>query len=75
MINPANPKTIRMQFLHTDSVKSIPLGLSQCVHMSIIAGNAMPNAERHSAPKSDMKSSNFGTAIANKTATKKYFIV
>lgn len=70
MINPANPNTMRMQFLHTESINLTPLGWFQCVHISIIAGNAMPNAERHNAPKSDINSSNLGTATARRTVKK-----
>lgn len=37
----------------------------------MIAGKAMPNAERQRAPNSEINSSKFGMATANKTTTKK----
>lgn len=36
-------------------------------HVSIIAGNANPNEDKHSAPNSEMNKSSLGMATANKT--------
>lgn len=44
-----------------------PFELYKWTQISIAAGNASPNAERQSAPKSEMNNSRFGIATASKT--------
>lgn len=39
------------------------------MQISIRAGNAMPNIDKHKAPKSEMNKLRYGIAIANKTET------
>jgi hypothetical protein len=46
------------------------LMLSQKVHVSMMAGKATPNAARHRAPNSEMKSSRLGMATASRTANR-----
>lgn len=45
--------------------------LGHRTQISIIAGNAIPNADKQRAPKREMNSPSLGIAIANITATKK----
>lgn len=45
----------------------VPSWSGQYTQSSMIAGKAIPRAERHKAPKREMKSSRFGMATANRT--------
>lgn len=68
IIKPAKPKIPIIVFFAIMAARAV---LDFCsfknTHVSIIAGNANPNEDKHSAPNSEMNKSSLGMATANKT--------
>lgn len=63
--------TVIIEFLVIRRAFSEPLVVLQYTHVSMIAGNANPSAERHSAPNSEINNSKLGIATASKTVDEK----
>lgn len=74
-INPAIPIKMIIEFLKIIHVLAKPVRVFQNVQHSMTAGKARPNADRHSAPKSEMNNSKFGMATANKTVLQIMWII
>lgn len=66
-IRPRIPKSTKDMFFATIIDLSVLSHTVQNVQIWMIAGNANPRPERHRAPNSDMKRSNWGIATANRT--------
>lgn len=67
---PTIPKTIRKRSFQ-NIYQHFPNLSGQSRQISIIAGKAMPSAERQRAPNKEMNKPNLGIATANKTANSK----
>lgn len=50
MMKPAMPIKKIITFLKINSALGIPDVFFKCMHVSIIAGKARPNADKHNAP-------------------------
>lgn len=74
MTKPKIPTTIRKILLTTSHTFLIPFDWYQYVQICMIPGKARPKADKHKAPKSDIKSSRLGIATARRTTNKKYII-
>lgn len=68
LTRPTTAISVIIVFLVIISAFSDPLVVFQYTQVSIIAGNANPRAERHSAPNNAMNNSRLGIATASKTA-------
>lgn len=67
MTKPKIPTTIRKILLTTSHTFLMPFVWYQYVQICMIPGKARPKADKHKAPKSDIKSSKFGMATARRT--------
>ena len=68
---PSRPNTIRQMFLMNMIMQGPKSRSGQSTQISMIAGNAIPRAERQSAPNREMKRPSLGTVMANVTAKEK----
>lgn len=72
--NPKIPKIMRKMFFQKIYRKG-PKSLGHKTQISMIAGNAMPKADRHNAPKREMNKPNSGIATAKRTEKKNIKLV
>lgn len=72
---PKRPNTIRNMFLMNMIMQGPKSRFGQSTQISMIAGNAMPRADRQRAPNREMKRANLGTVMAKVTAKRIFLIV